>query len=515
MKLTKILLISQIIFILLLGVTTNKSINEIVTCESQKTGVYNMFFKTSYTAILNDPKLLGFFKGRCFQRIYPSMVENDDSFEVTLFSTKSLSFFCSDLIIITTGKTSSSKFMMMQGHHKFHLVKSKMSEAEINYIRKRGVKIMKNCSNLSSYPRHIFNLAKMFFGGFTTHPSIPIFGSKTPDYQINENRKLIKEYTGYDFERRETLLDINLAKSKIKSGDYLGLTRFDGLDQLIHVTTGSILGHSTIALWDENDGELYVAESQGAWYWPKDGIQRNKWEDWIQWAKNAEMNVVLIPLKEEFREIFDLSKAWARFYELQGLDYGFRNFLFGGVDTLDQNTPDTIDISFIAIVFQIIERFFPSSISLILGEALNKRLDTNNLEIPELFEEIYKRDTTLEEVLIMVEQENWVYSNGPNYVCSSFVFAILKSAGVFGDLKFNPQEQTPKDLYFMNIWDFSGQNIPKECEEDTKKHNLKICQIYGKVVMRINDDPGTLDPYENMGETCPTSPPDYSRTPGC
>ena len=83
----------------------------------------------------------------------------------------------------------------------------------------------------------------------------------------------------------------------------------DGLDQFINVASGSRLGHTTIAMWDKTDGELYVTESQAGWYWPRAGIQRNKWEDWIQWIKNADMNVVLIPMKEDRRKNFDVDKA--------------------------------------------------------------------------------------------------------------------------------------------------------------------------------------------------------------
>ena len=117
--------------------------------------------------------------------------------------------------------------------------------------------------------------------------------------------------------------------------------------------------------------------------------------------------------------------------------------------------------------------------------------------------------------MAIVEREEWVYSNGPNYVCSCYVFTILKASGVFGDIEFHSQEQSPKDLYSMDIWDFSGENIPSECQEDTTKHNLKICQLYGKLVLRLDDNPGYLAAYNNMGETCPSIGPDFKRTPGC
>jgi hypothetical protein len=333
------------------------------------------------------------------------------------------------------------------------------------------------------------------------------------EYQINANIKLLDDYLGYKVERRKEVVDVNIDKNKIKSGDFLGLTRMDGLDQFINVASGSRLGHTTIAMWE--DGELYVTESQAGWYWPRAGIQKNKWEDWIQWAKNADMNIVLIPMKEEYRKNFDIDKAWKRFYALQGYDYGFHNFLFSSVDTPHHSLPNILDTSFVAIVFGLMGRFLPSVVDTIIGEALNKRLGTENLRIPELLEEMYKQDTTIEDVMAIVEREEWVYSNGPNYVCSCYVFTILKASGVFGDIHFHSQEQSPKDLYSMNIWDFSGENIPSECQDDVKANNLNVCQLYGKIVLRLDDNPGYLEAYNNMGETCPSIGPDFKRTPGC
>jgi hypothetical protein len=484
-------------------------------CDSSSPGQYNWTFKTAYIAELNEQYLLGSYKGRCFGKIYPSVVEKDDGFEVTLHATEAKSWSCSEMVIVTTGKTSQLKFMMMQGHYGVWLDKYYMSDFEKEHVRKYGVRVLKPCSDLSAYPKELFNFLKMFLGGFGTSPNIPFFGSKTMDYQIDANRQLLMDYLGYDFPRREQIIDINIDKNKIKSGDFLGLTRMDGLDQFINVVSGSRLGHTTIAMWDEKDGELYVTESQAGWYWPRDGIQRNKWEDWIKWAKNADMNIVLIPMKEEHRKNFDIDLAWKRYYELEGYDYGFHNFLFSSVDTPDHSLPDILDVNFVTIIFSLMERFLPSVIDTIIGEALNKRMGTENLRIPELMEEMYKKDTTIGEVMAQVEREEWVYSNGPNYVCSCYVFTILKASGVFGDIKFHSQEQSPKDLYSMDIWDFSGENIPEECKEDTDKHGLKVCQLYGKLVLNLNDNPGYLKAYDNMGETCPSVGPDFERTPGC
>ena len=84
------------------------------------------------------------------------------------------------------------------------------------------------------------------------------------------------------------------------------------------------------------NGELYVFESQAAPYWPRTGIQKNKFDDWIQWAHNADFNAVLLPLREEYRNKLDVDKANKWFTEeAEGQPYGYHNFIFTWIDKFD------------------------------------------------------------------------------------------------------------------------------------------------------------------------------------
>lgn len=118
---------------------------------------------------------------------------------------------------------------------------------------------------------------------------------------------------GTDFRWKErTPRFLNLTKDEVKSGDFLAVTRFDGVDQIIQYGAGSHSGHSTMVL--EVDGVLSVVESQDGWYWPKHGIQRNDWETWKKWALNADFNVAVLPLSEESRKKFNVTAA-AEFFK--------------------------------------------------------------------------------------------------------------------------------------------------------------------------------------------------------
>jgi hypothetical protein len=73
--------------------------------------------------------------------------------------------------------------------------------------------------------------------------------------------------------------NVDIDPSLIQSGDLFVIMRLDGLCPIVMYGSGSHATHCTMAL--RIDGELYVIESQNAWYWPIPNIQINKWEDWL------------------------------------------------------------------------------------------------------------------------------------------------------------------------------------------------------------------------------------------
>jgi len=164
----------------------------------------------------------------------------------------------------------------------------------------------------------------------------------------------IKHATGYEWKRRKNSDIFNVDEDLIQSGDYFAVTRMDGLDQIIEWGTGSHSGHSVIAL--RIDGELYITESQDGWYWPKHGIQRNLFKDWVKYANNAGFNVVWLPLRKELREKFNETAAVEFFKSVEGLPYGYHNFLFSWLDTPDQSFPKLLSTNFAITVFSIMEK---------------------------------------------------------------------------------------------------------------------------------------------------------------
>lgn len=301
----------------------------------------------------------------------------------------------------------------------------------------------------------------------------------------------------------------------IQSGDFFGVMRLDGLDQIIMYGTGAYIGHNVMALRME-DNELYVVESQDAWYWPTPNLQRTKWADWIRQAEDASFHVTWHRMRDEVRANFDADAAVAFFKETEGMPYGYYNFLYGWIDTAEDNWPPFLAINFVPVLFSIIQNFSPDTVYNFFSQALNKRLGTDGLNIQGLTEEAYKQGMRLDEVMGMVEQDGWRYSgigldNSYSYVCSAYVAAIYKAGGLFGDMDINASEFATKDVYVLDFFDETSP-LPEQCV--AADPSIPYCQLLGDYRIYLPEY-NTVTPYEHMFETCEINFPTYVRDGTC
>ena len=296
--------------------------------------------------------------------------------------------------------------------------------------------------------------------------------------------------------------------------------------------TGSSIGHTTVAVWIEE--ELYIVESQDGWYWPKHGIQRNKYDEWMENAFNADFNVYWIPLKEEIRAKFDEGKARDFFFSKEGLNYGYHNFLFPWLDG-KHNMPYFIDYEAVMPIFSIFDKLAPKVFNKIMGESLNIRLKSvqyekeGNIEgLNSLLTENFKTDeilnlnqvvaaaskinVTFEDLVAIPEEFGWKYSDGENFVCSCFVTGFLRAGGAFDNLKIRPHEFGPKDLYQTDLWNNDSESRPEECKKADP--NFPFCQIMGGWRFEFKGV-NSIKPYDHMNETCDSVSPDFIRNEGC
>jgi len=155
--------------------------------------------------------------------------------------------------------------------------------------------------------------------------------------------------------------------------------RLDGLDPLIMYGTGSHSGHTVMA--HRFNGELHIVESQDAWYWPVHRIQRTPFKQWMAWAEECDFHVVYMPLSEKMRSAYNETSATEFFNKVQGLPYGYHNFLYGWVDTPDQNWPELLPSNLVPVAFSMIEKFDKNLTDTFFSQSLNKKLNTTGLNI--------------------------------------------------------------------------------------------------------------------------------------
>lgn len=196
---------------------------------------------------------------------------------------------------------------------------------------------------------------------------------------------------------------------------------------------------------------------------------------------------------------------------MEGYPYGYHNFIYTWIDTKDQNLPYLIPSEFVPIAFDIVGSLLPSAIDSIALEGINLRLGTSGLNMKQLTEEAAQRNMTITDVMAMPEQDSWIYSDGPSYVCSCFVVAIWKEAGVLDDMELNANEFTPKDVYELDVFNTTAV-LPEQCTRADP--DLPYCQILGKYKYTLPTY-STITPYPHMNEHCPSEGPDYIRTEGC
>ena len=299
---------------------------------------------------------------------------SDTTFDVIVNLDNPKSTFCHDNVFFANTEIFHLESFFRKGTHTLHFkMATPDAQADVAF---NGINVFSFCSGILGEIESLYNFAKCFAGGFSDHPKIPVFGSHTTPYMEKANLKFMTQAMEYTMGPRPVQI-IDLDPSLIGSGDYFAVMRLDGLDQIIMYGTGSHSGHSVAAL--RFDGELYIVESQDAWYWPTHGLQRTKWADWIKQAADASFHVTWCPLSAEARARFDEKAANDFFFKTEGLPYGYHNFLFGWIDTPNNNWPPLLPFNFVPVAFSLVEKIVPKTAFIFFSEALNFRLGTKDL----------------------------------------------------------------------------------------------------------------------------------------
>ena len=450
------------------------------------------------------------YPSRCFKKnIVSFKAMSKDQIVLSLQNMEKIDTFCSELLVFHTSNHNFLQFIIFEGEHEITL--KYITQDDKDEIRLNGIKLYGFCNGLVNTIKSFLKTFKAYYGGmgYDTEAKNPRFRPHIPKDMEKANLRILELFNHYTPERRNNTI-VNFDKNIIKTGDAIVISRMDFIDPLIMIGSGGRVGHCCVCAW--KDGELYVLESQDALYWPRHGIQKNKWDDWVKWANRADFNVLHLPLREEYRNKLDVDKAWSWFEnEVEGVPYGFHNFVFTWIDTKTDSFPFITRNEFSELFFSLLYKFYPAGADLFGTEALNFRLNTTGLTIPQIIAEAARRNMTFEELMAIPEKEGLPYKDGVSYTCSCFVIAFWEHGGLFGDKVVLPNEFTPRDLYMLDIYDKDFQR-PKECIDDNP--NVPYCQVTGTFVLEL-ENYSTVEPYSHMNERCPSIGPDFIRKDGC
>jgi hypothetical protein len=448
----------------------------------------------------------------CFGDVQGSVSIKNNTATITIISDKVHGILCEDYYFIANMVEFKTYTIKDKGTETISWKLEDLTPAEQYDIENNGFRVFLFPEGRIKTLEYLFKTLDLF-EPLTKGPAVESkYGAM--------NAEFINGYTSFDFAPRTNGTIVNIDPSQISSGDFIGITRLDGLDPMIVWGQGGTTGHTAVAL--EINGELNICESTVTdAYWPTNGIQCAPWPRWLEQARNASFNFVHVPLSPENKAKFNVTSAVEFVNASLGLPYGYNNFLFGWLDTLEDNypcLPPKFDVClsshFTQILGGIVDRIDPLLANKFFNQALNKRINNNFKRTAEITEYAQSElGLTFGELLAIPEQDSWVYEQGKSMVCDVFVCSVWKASGIFGDMtdQFQCTELTPRDVYSLNVFD-PNYTRPAQCVEADP--NSPFCQLGGDYTLLL---PGynTKNPYPNMGNSCPGVPPVYKQPANC
>ncbi|KAL0916937.1 hypothetical protein M5K25_014492 [Dendrobium thyrsiflorum] len=419
--------------------------------------------------------------------------------------TNAHSWTCMDLYVFATPYRVTWDYYLLSREHTLEFDEWE-SEEEYEHVKHHGVSIFLMQSGMLGTLRALWDVFPLF---------------TNTGWGENSNIAFLRKHMGAKFEERPKPWLSSINVDDIHSGDFLTLSkirgRWGGFETLEKWVTGAYAGHTAVCLKD-SEGKLWVAESGHENDKGVDVIAILPWEEWWDFELNKDDSnpqIALLPLHPDVRAKLNSTAAWEYARSMDGKPYGYHNMIFSWIDTPIDNYPPPIDAHLVASGMIMWSKIQPAYAANMWNEALNKRIQTEGLDLPDIIVEAEKLGLSFDKLLAIPEQDDWIYSDGKSTSCVAFILEMYKSAGLFDPIASSIQvnEFTIKDAYSLNFFENNYSRLPEWCnKEDTVK--LPFCQIKGRYRMEL---PGynTMQPYPHMNEKCPSLPPDYDRPSFC
>jgi len=285
------------------------------------------------------------------------------------------------------------------------------NQTEVDLVHRNGLKVIRLCDEWFRLIPDLVSTMSMFADSLwqVALPKIEI-PSFLYDFVNNGNVKVQQDFMPELLPKRVIKHKITpeMLRPYVKSGDIFSCRSFEGTASLIMVATGGPIDHSAIALWKGD--KLYIVEASN-------NLIKMEFDEFIN--TSCVDGMIWSPLNKENREKYNADKALAWFENgIEGLPYGFSNLLQLWVDTPDKNYPLVTDEDNWIWTFSLMEKVERNITDLFMGEALNNRLGTKGLSIPEMVSKVAGMGKTLGQILAMPELDSYRYTQGISYVCS-------------------------------------------------------------------------------------------------
>lgn len=493
----------SLLLFLLLNIQTLK------TCDSEGPGYFKFLSKTIDRLTVGGEVN---FLGRCFHSVTVSASPEQNSVVLKAIAAKRKADCekdCTEFILVSTGKTTRAFFFKREEESRAHIDLANMSQFERRFLAQQGLHVLRSCDSFHNFFKNLGMTAKLLIGGWGRSKFLPVIGTHIPQFQVNANIEFISQQTNHVWKMRKYNKIIKIKPEELHSGDLVFVTRFDGMDGLGEVNSGSRAGHVGMILKEKD--QVFIVETKQSGL-SKQGVYKLTWKTFIKENRSQDANIVLLPLKPELRKKLNLEAVWSAFRKLEGNEYGFRNYIFSQIDTENDNNVEMFDWNFFGIVLNYLEPFMGSALSSVFYEAWSNRLGSDKvLTMSDIWEQLYERNLTLAKLSAIPERDGYRYSNGVNYVCSSFVVHLFKEGGLFDGMDIQATEFTPRNVYELNFYSVGKEAVPKSCRKYSPRG---YCQIIGKADFDLGKI-GYVEPYAHMNEHCPTVAPNFERPAGC
>ncbi|XP_078149741.1 uncharacterized protein LOC144545059 [Carex rostrata] len=415
------------------------------------------------------------------------------------------SWTCMDLYVFATPYQFTWDYYFISREHTLNF-KEWVNQKEYEFVKHNGVSVFLMQSGMLGTLKAMWDV-------------FPLFSNT--GWGESSNLAFLEKHMGATFEKRPEPWVSELNPDDMHSGDFLAISkikgRWGGFESLEKWVTGAYAGHTAVCLKD-SDGKLWIGESGHENEEGEDIIVVMPWEEWWEYEltqDDSDPHIALLPLHPDMRKKFNETAAWEYAKRMSGYPYGYHNMIFSWIDTISDNYPPPLDAHVVASVMTMWSHIQPAYAANMWNEALNKRLNTSGLDLPDVIVESERRGISFDKLLTIPEKDDWVYSDGKSTSCVVFILEMYKVAGLFDPITSSIQatEFTIKDAYSLNFFENNMTRLPDWCnKDDTVK--MSYCQILGKYRMELPDY-NTMEPYPHMNEKCASLPPDYSRDDYC